>query len=164
MNLRLRSLSATLAIAAVAVAYVLAQGAAPRPAPRIERTASWPMVPPRMPSAREILDRRADLALTGDQAARLEELDREWAKGSAALETAIAAAQADFSRFMEGRGATQGASVQEIQRQSEAFREPSAELRRRRQGHTDAALGLLTEIQRRALAPGRSAETSGGNP
>lgn len=164
MNLHLRSLSATLTIAAVAVAYVLAQGTPQRAAPRIERTVSRPMVPPGMPSAREILDRRADLALTGDQAARLEELDREWAKGSAALETAIAAAQADFSRFMESQGATRGATVQEIQRQSEDFQELSAELRRRRLSHADAALALLTEIQRRTLAPGPSAETSGGNP
>lgn len=167
MKLHLRSLSATLAIAAIASAYVITQGTAQRPAPRIERgtgTASRPIPPPRMPSAREILDRRADLALTGDQVARLEELDREWEKGSAALETAVAAAQVEFSRVTEGRRATRGTTVQEIQRQSGDFRELSAELRRRRLSHADAAFGLLTEIQRGTLAARRSVETSGGNP
>jgi hypothetical protein len=117
-----------------------------------------------MPSAGEILDRRGDLALTGDQAARLEALHREWEKGSAPLEASLAAARADFAGFMDGRRETRGATLQEIQRRSERFQELSAELRRRRQSHTDAALGLLTASQRRTLAPMRGVDTPGGNP
>jgi hypothetical protein len=166
VSLHFRSLSATLAIAVVAIAYVLVQGA-PRPAPRIERgtgTASRPVVPPRMPSAGEILDRRADLALTGEQAARLEALHREWEQGSATLEAALAAVRADFADFMDRQRETRGATLQEIQRRSERFQELSVELRRRRQSHSDAALGLLTESQRRTLAPMRGLDTPGGNP
>jgi hypothetical protein len=162
MTSRLRHVPSTLVVTAIAVAYIIAQGVGSRPTPRLERPAQTerPRALPSPPSARQILDRRADLALSGGQVVRLEELDREWQKASAALGTTIEAARTDFSRFIEERTA-RSASVQEIQRQSEEFRELSAELRQRRLDHAHAAVALLTETQRHKLAVLRRDATSG---
>ena len=163
MTLRLRHMPATLAVTAIAVAYIITQGVGQRPTPRLERPAQTERpraLPSQPPSARDVLDRRADLALSVGQVAKLQELAREWQKASAALGTTIEAARVDFSRFMEERRA-RSASVQEIQRQSEEFRELSAELRQRRLDHAQAAAALLTETQRQKLAVVPPAATSG---
>ncbi len=163
MTLRVRHLPATLVVTALAVAYIVAQGAWQRPAPRLERPAQTERpraLPSQPPSARDILARRGELALSGTQVARLEALDREWQQASTALGTTIEAARAGFSRFMAER-TVRSASVQEIQRQSEEFRELSAELRQRRLDHAQAAAALLTETQRHTLAVARPGATSG---
>ena len=163
MTLRVRHVPATLVVTAIAVAYIIAQGVGPRPTTRLERPAQTEgprALPSPPPAARDILARRGELTLSGTQVARLEALDREWQRASTALGTTIEAARADFSRFMEERTA-RSAGVQEIQRQSEEFRELSAELRQRRLDHAQAAAALLTETQRDTLAVVRPGATSG---
>jgi hypothetical protein len=51
--------------------------------------------------------------------------------------------------------------VPEIQRQSEEFRELSAELRRHRLDHAEAAAALLTDTQRRAQPGARPGAAPG---
>jgi predicted acylesterase/phospholipase RssA len=152
-RLQARYLATTLMLAAIGVGFVMLQGRLQPPAPRLERRldpAARPPVPPAAPpSAREVLDRRAALALAPEQVMQLEALDRRWGEESRELTAAVARAQEEFTRFM---GAQAGrASLPEIQRQSASFRELSAELREQRRRHADAAAGLLTESQRAML-------------
>ncbi len=166
MSPGLRYLSTTVALLAVGLGYALLQGRPERPAPRpaarpeaVGRPAPPPAAPP---TARDILDRRAALSLTADQAARLEALDVEWRKEAAELEAALAAASQELSRFMKDAQSAGGTSVQEIQRRSVEFRELSAALRERRRLHSEAAAHVLTEPQRRQLAAATSTGTPGG--
>jgi len=151
MSPGLRYLSTTVALLAVGLGYALIQGRGERPTPRPaaqSEAVARPVPPPTAPPpAREILNRRAALSLTADQAARLEALD--------------AAAQ-ELSRFMKEAQSAGGTSVQEIQRRSVEFRELSAALRERRRLHSEAAAHVLTESQRRQLAAATSTGTPGG--
>lgn len=158
MSPRLRYLSTTVALVALAAAYVLWQGRLERPAPRLPassapviRPASPPRVP-RPPTAREILDRAVALELSDHQVIRLHALDRLWGSEASRLEAAIREAEGEVSTFMEEAKVSRGASVQEIQRRSTDLRNLGALLRERRQQHSDAAVGLLAEWQRRRLA------------
>lgn len=166
MSSRLRYLSTTVALVAVGLGYALIQGRPEMPAPRpaAQPGAVVRPVPPAAapPTAREILDRRAALSLTADQAARLEALDVEWRKEAAELEPAVEAASQEFSRFMKDAQSSGGASVQEIQRRSVEFRELSAALRDRRRLHGEAAAHVLTESQRQRLGVVASTGTLGG--
>ncbi len=160
-----RYLATTLALLAVAVGYAVSQRWTGPPPPRPARgpaAAARPALPPAPPTAREILDRAAGLALTPEQAARLEALDRQWTEETADLRGALEAARAEFSRFVAETRATRGPGVEEIQRRSAAYRELSADFRERRRLHGDAALGLLTDSQRRSFAPATSPDTRGG--
>lgn len=165
MSLRLRYLSTTLAVLAAGGAIVLIQARDPRPAslPRVRPASTAPAVRPAAPlvSARQILDRAAELSLTAEQRARLEALDREWRQESASLEAEVQAARAAVSRFMEAEAqAGRRTSLPEIERRSAEFRELSAMWRERRRLHGDAAGAMLTAAQRGTLGP--PPETHGG--
>ncbi len=157
MSPRLRYLSTTLALVALGLGYGLIQAKPWHPPPRLAtrsaEAARSPAPPPLPPSAREILDRSAALSLTPDQKARLRALDEKWRKESAPLEAALETAGGDFSQFMNEAQSGGKTSLQEIQRRSEEFRGLNAELRAGRQHHAEAAAQLLTESQRRKLAP-----------
>ena len=160
-----RYLATTLALLAVAVGYGVSQRWTEPPPPRPVRgpaAAARPALPPAPPAAREILDRAAGRALTPEQAARLEALDRQWIEEAAGLLSALEAARSEFSRFVAETQATRGTGVGEIQRRSAEYRELSADFRERRRLHGEAALGLLTDSQRRSLAPATSPDTRGG--
>ena len=158
MSVRLRYLTTSLVLLAVGFGYALTQGRAERPAPpRPAGVAAAPRVPPPLPSARDLLDRRASLALSPDQARRLEALAREWSSESARLDASLRAATAEFSRFMTEAQAGRGASLQEIQRRSADAGELGAWVREQRRLHGEAAAGLLADWQRAKLvqeAPG----------
>jgi hypothetical protein len=165
MNPHLRSLSATLALVAVATAYVLLQSRGERPAPRLPapalsaaRPAALPAAPP---TAREILDRAVMLDLGGHQLVRLEALDRLWRREIGGLEAAIHEAERELSGFMKEAQGSKGASIQAIQRRSMEFTQLSADLRERRRAHSEAALRVLADWQRHRLAQSRLAVTEG---
>jgi hypothetical protein len=99
------------------------------------------------------------LDLRRDQVVRLKALDRSWRSESSALTAMIHDAERDFSIFASKAQGTRKASLPEIQQQSADFRQLSAELRERRQHHSDAALRVLDEWQRQRLAPSRPAGT-----
>lgn len=154
MSARGRYLTTSLVLLAVAFGYALTQSRGERPAlSRPAGVAAAPRVlPPPLPSAREILDRRASLALGQEQARRLEALAREWSSESARLEAEVQAATAEFSRFMSEAQGRRGTSFQEIQRRSADVSELSTRLRDQRRLHGQAAAGLLTDRQRQRLA------------
>jgi len=160
---RVRVLTTTLALLAVALAYTLNRDrvhAPPRPArgSAIERPAPPPAPPP---SAREILDRRVPLGLSREQAARLEALDRQWQEESATLQAAIAKAEKAFAAFMQEAQARR-ATLQEIQRQSAEVARLSAFLREGRLLHGEAATAVLSQAQRRGVGPATSLDVQGG--
>ena len=164
MSERMRYLAATLALAVIAVGYFLVQRQAIRPGPHLgpRPAAARPAAPPRLPTARMLLDRGDDLALTQAQRDRLEALDRQWRAESAGLDTAIQQEQAAFARFMqeaETRGKT---NMQEIQGRSADLRDLSETLRARRQHHAEAAVDVLTEKQRQMLSRPEASTRHGG--
>ena len=142
MSPRVRYLSTSLALLAVGLGYALTQGQVGRPAPPppARAGAARPAPLASAPStARQILDRGTVLSLTSDQMDRLETLDRQWRRESAKLETALTAAELEFSRFMREAKAGGRTNLQEIQRRSAEFRDRSAALRERRQIHAETA-------------------------
>jgi hypothetical protein len=158
MSPRVRYLSTTVALVALAVAYVLWQGRLERPAPRLP-AASAPVIRPASPApvplpptAREILDRAVALDLSDHQVIRLHALDRLWTSEASGLEAAIRGTEGEFSAFMTTAQASGGANMQEIQSRSAELRRLSALLRERRQQHRDVAVGLLADWQRQRLA------------
>lgn len=153
MTLRARYLVTTLALLAVGGGYAVTQGwqhtPPPRP-PRVE-SASRPAPPRAAPAARDILERRDDLKLTDEQRARLEALDRDFRGETAGLESSLAAASQEFSRWMDDARQNGRATLGEVQQRSEDVRELAASLRARRRMHAVAAAQLLTDRQRREL-------------
>ena len=153
-----RHLSTTVALVALATAYIVWQGRLERPSPRLP-SASAPVIRrgspapvPLPPTAREILDRAVALDLTDHQVIRLHALDRLWTSEASRLEAAIQMAEGEFSAFMKTAQASGGASMQEIQSRSAELRRLGTLLRERRQQHSDAAVGLLADWQRQRLA------------
>jgi len=166
MSPRVRSLSTTLALLAVAVAYVVLDRPVERPAPRLP-AGSAPAVrpvamPPAPPTARDILDRASALDLRPDQVARLQALDRLRASEARELEGAVREAQRELASFVKESQLSRGASAQEIQRRSAEFSDLSAALRESRQRHSEAALRLLADWQRVRLSQMKPPATSGG--
>ena len=158
MSPRVRYLFTTVALVALAAAYVVWQGRLERPTPRVP-VAPAPVIRPAAPApaalsptAREILDRSVVLELTDHQVIRLHALDRLWTSEASRLDAAIRAAEGEFSAFMTTSQASGGASMQEIQSRSEELRRLGALLRERRQQHSDVAVGLLAAWQRQRLA------------
>jgi hypothetical protein len=166
MSSRVRYLSTTMALVALAAAYVFWQGRLDRPTPRLP-AASAPVIRraspapvPLPPTAREILDRAVVLDLSDHQVIRLHALDRLWTSEASGLEPAIRGAEAEFSTFVNAARESGGASMQEIQSRSAELRRLSALLRERRQQHSDVAVGLLADWQRQRLAKaGASGDT-----
>lgn len=165
MSPRVRYLSTTVAVVALAAAYVFWQGRFERPTLRLPagsapviRPAS-PAPVPLPPTAREILGRAAALDLSDHQVIRLHALDRLWTSEAGRLAAAIQGAEGEFSTFMKTAQASGGASMQEIQSRSEELRRLGALLRERRQQHSDVAVGLLADWQRQRLA--KAAITTG---
>lgn len=156
MSVRGRYLTTSLVLLTVAFGYALTQSRGERPAlPRPAGVAAAPRVPPPpLPSAREILDRRAALALGEEQTRRLEALAGDWSSESARLDASLQAATAEFARFMSEAQAGRGASFQEIQRRSADVSQLGALARERRRRHGEAAVGLLADRQRATLAQG----------
>lgn len=164
MSERVRYLAATLALTAIAVGYFLVQREPARPGPRLapRPAEARPLAPPPLPTARILLDRANDLALTRGQTTRLEALDRRWKMESGALETVVRQEQDAFAQFMREAQAGGGASVQEIQRRSADLRELSEVLRERRQRHAEVALDVLTDSQRQMLSTSAASARHGG--
>jgi hypothetical protein len=158
MSVRLRALTTSLALLAVAFGYVLTQGRVERPAapprPASVAAASGVRAPRPLPSAQEILDRGVLLSLTAEQKRSLEALARGWTDESTRLEAELQAATAEFSRFMSEAQGSRRTSLQEIQRQSAGAGELGARLRERRRLHGEAAAGLLADWQRAKLVQG----------
>lgn len=152
MSPRVRYLSTTLALLAVAAAYALSYGWIERQSPRpvVREAGARPVLPPApAPSAREILDRGPAVGLSREQAARLRALDAEWVRQSSDLQAAIDDEERQFSAFMKEAQGRRGASLQEIQRRSANLRALSATLRETRWQHGLASAEVLTEQQRR---------------
>ena len=154
MSERLRYLATSLILLAIAFGYALTQGLAERPAPPrpTGATASLRVPPPPLLSARELLNRRAALALSDEQTKRLETLARGWSSESVRLEAELQTVTAEFSRFMSEAQRNRGTSLQEIQTRSAHISELSSILREQRRLHGEAAAGLLTELQRQRFA------------
>jgi hypothetical protein len=164
MSERVRYLAATLALAAIVMGYflLLREPAKAGPRPGTRPAEARLVAPLPHPTARMLLDRTTDLALTQGQHARLEALDRQWKMESVGLETAVRQEQEAFSQFMQEAQARGKASVQEIQRRSADLREVSETLRERRQQHAEAALEVLTESQRQMLSTSAASARHGG--
>ena len=80
----------------------------------------------------------------------MDSLDREWQTRSAAPQAAAEAAARELSRFLQEH-VTGKATLQEIQGQSEEYRERSQELRELRRNHAEAVLQVLTDAQRQHI-------------
>lgn len=161
MSARRRYVVTTLSLLAIVALYVAIEASGDRPAPRLPRTAAPVTRAAGAPTAREILARGAELALTGDQRAQLEALDRAWRAEGAALRASTEEAAEEFSAFARGQEA-RGASLAEVARQSARYRERSAELRANRGRHAAAATAILNDTQRGRLTPVAAPQTSGG--
>lgn len=163
MRLDARYAATTVALVLIGAAYVLGPAWLDRPAPpRPSRaTAARPVPPVPPPAAQDLLGRADALGLTAEQRARLAALDGTWGDEAGGLGRAVAAARAEFERFTREASA-RGASVAEIQRQSAEYRELSAALRAARERHAEATQAVLTEAQRRSLAPGPFTNVQGG--
>ena len=150
MSTRIRILAAMLPLTVAALGYVLVEGVPGRPSP--PRPAEQAPIRPPQPllTARMILDRGADLSLTAEQRRRLDALDRGWQQTSRGPQAAADAAARDLSQFLQQQGKGR-ASLQEIQRQSEEYRERSQELRELWRHHADAVAQALTDTQRQQL-------------
>ncbi len=159
MSPRVRSLTTTLALLAVAAGYALmSQGwvERQRPRPMVREAGARPVPPPApAPSAREIIDRGPAVGLSREQAARLRALDAEWVRQSSELQAAIDNEERQFSAFMKEAQGGRGASLQEIQRRSANLRDLSATLREARWRHGLASAEVLTEQQRRTQGDAR---------
>ena len=158
MSPRVRSLTTTLVLLAVAAGYALSQGWVERQSPRpmVREAGARPVPPPApAPSAREILDRGPAVGLSREQAARLRALDAEWVRQSSELQAAIDDEERQFSAFMKEAQAGRGASLQEIQQRSANLRDLSAALREVRWRHGLASAEVLTEQQRRTPGDAR---------
>jgi hypothetical protein len=158
MTLAVRYLSTSVALALAATTYFVLQPRAERPAPPRPSpalSAPRPPLPPAPPTAREILDRGVALDLWGDQRVRLEALDRLWRREIGGLEAEIREAEREFAGFVTEAQGTRGATPQEVQRRGAEFSQLSAELRERRQHHSEAALRVLADWQRTRLAQSR---------
>lgn len=166
MSLRVRYLVTTLALVAIGLGYVLVQQWPRHPALRLPARAeasARPASPPAaLPTAREILDRASELALTPEQRARLAGLDRRWRDEILGLEAAVRVAEQEFREFVRETQQAGKTSLQEIQRRSEDYRNLSAELRERSRLHAEAAARILTDSQQRTLALRTSPDTRGG--
>ena len=152
MSPRVRYLSTTLALLAVAAGYALSQGWVERQSPRpmLREAGARPVpLPAPAPSAREILDRVPAVGLSREQAARLRALDAEWVRQSSDFQAAIEGEERQFSAFMKEAQGGRGASLQEIQRRSANLRDLSATLREARWQHGLGSAEVLTEQQRR---------------
>jgi hypothetical protein len=154
MSVRLRYLATSLILLGVAFGYAMTQGRAERPAPPrpAGAAASLRVLPAPLLLARELLNRRASLALGDGQTKRLETLARAWSSESARLEAELQTVTAEFSRFMSEVQGSRGTSLQEIQTRSAHISELSSILREQRRLHGEAAAGLLTERQRQRFA------------
>ena len=131
--------------------------AASRRGPR----ATLRVLPAPLPTAREILNRRAALALDEEQTKRLETLARAWSSESARLEAELQTVTTEFSRFMSEAQGSRRTSLQEIQTRSATSASSAAMLGEQRRLHGEAAAGLLTEPQRQRFAQ-LVLDTSGG--
>jgi hypothetical protein len=159
MNPHVRSLAAAVGLATIAVAYFVYEGrierpGPPRPAPVLSaaRPPAWPPAPP---TATDILDQRVALDLRGDQIVRLKALDRLWTREVRGVTAMIHEAEREWAVFVSDAQGGKRASLPEIQRRSAEFGQLSAELRERRQHHSEAALRVLDDWQRPRLAPPR---------
>jgi hypothetical protein len=166
MSMRIRYLGTTLALLAIGLGYAFFQQWPRHQTPRLParaeasaRPASFPAAPP---TAREILDRASDLALTPEQRARLAGLDTRWRDEILGLEAAVRVAEQEFGKFVRETQQGGKTSLQEIQRRSEDYRNLSAELRERSRLHAKAAAHILTDSQQRTLTLLTSPETQGG--
>lgn len=166
MSVRVRYLITTLVLVAIGLAYALFQQWPRREALRLparaEASARPASLPAAAPTAREILDRVSELALTPEQQARLAGLDRRWRDEILGLEAAVRVAEQEFGKFLRETQQGRKASLQEIQGRSEEYRSLSAELRERRRLHAEAAANMLTESQQRKLALVISPDRQGG--
>ena len=152
MSPRVRHLSTTLALLAVAAGYTLSQGWVERQSPRpmLREAGARPVpLPAPAPSAREILDRGPAVELSREQAARLRALDADWVRQSSDLQATVDDEERQFAAFMKEAQGGRGASLQEIQRRSANLRDLSATLREARWRHGLASAEVLTEQQRR---------------
>lgn len=163
MSPRLRYLSTTLTLVVVGLGYALVQGWPARSTPHLEKSAAAAQPPASpLPTARQMLDREAELSLTPDQKGRLLALDAKWRQESAPLLAALEAAEQEFSRFMNASHAGGKVSLQEIQPQSADYRELSAELRELRRRQAGETAEVLTQSQQRTLVLLTSPHTRGG--
>ena len=166
MSNRVRYLVTTLALVAIGLGYVLVQQGPRHPAlrtpARAEASAHPASLPAAPPTAREILDRASDLALTPEQRARLAGLDRRWRDEILGLEAAVRVAEQEFGKFVRETQQGGKTSLQEIQRRSEDYRSLSRELRERSRLHGEAAAHILTDSQQRTLTLLPSPDTRGG--
>jgi hypothetical protein len=146
----MRYLAATLALTALVMGYVLVEGVSVRPGPPRPAVHAPIRRPAPLLTARLVLEHGSDLSLTPEQRQRLEGLDLEWQQASRGPQAAADAAARDLSHFLQQQGTAQ-APLQEIQRQSEDYRERSQELRERRRHHADVVAQVLTHAQRQQI-------------
>ena len=158
MNPAVRALSTSVALALAATTYFVLQPRAESPGPpRPSSALSAPRpMPPLAPlSAREILDRGVALDLGGEQRRRLEALDRLWRREISGLQAEIRETEREFAGFAEGTRGGRGVTAREIQRRATEFSQLSAEVRQRREHHSEAALAVLAGWQRARLTQSR---------
>jgi len=122
------------------------------------------MLPPAPLSARVILDRGVALDLGGEQRRRLEALDRLWRHEISGLEAEIRETEREFAGFATETQGARGVTAGGIQRRGGEFGQLGAELRQRREHHSEAVLRVLASWQRARLTQSRVVVSEeGGN-
>ena len=166
MTPRARALAGSLAILGVAVGAGIWRYTAARPKPvvesrRIDARAGGTAQGPTGPTAREALERRAELGLTEAQGGRLVALDREWQQTGGPLEREAREAEAEFQRFMDEAVRAGRGSLAEIQRRVGEQTELLAAYRAQCAAHAGAVRQVLTEEQRARWRATRASQHAG---
>lgn len=165
MTWRAHAIAVSLVVLALAVGAGLWRYVSVRPKPVVESrridTQVGETAGSTRPTAREALERKADLYLTEAQISRLMALDREWQKTGGPLEAQVRENEAEFLRFMhEGRNAGRG-NLAEIQRRISEQGELFATYRASRAAHAATVRQVLTEEQRARLTSVTTSKPTG---
>jgi hypothetical protein len=161
VNVRTRFLTTAIAmLAAGAVWFATVDRAAPRAAPRTAKTAASARGSLGSPPTAVAILATEGLALTSGQRAALESRAARWAHEGGRLEADVEVVTKAFEGFMRDAQDKGRTTLAEVRTRSEAFQSISAELRERRQRHSDDALSVLDERQR-AVVTTTSARAGG---
>ena len=164
MSPGIRFMTSAIALLAVAVGYVLVQGRAERPGPRLPRPEISQAAPPPRPAITAHAILASGIPLGRQQRAALERMAVERDRESAVSEAALVSAGREFEQFMAEAQASSRTTLADIQRGSQTVRELTIEVGERRRRHAEEALSVLDDTQRAELERRRSEMTMTADP
>jgi hypothetical protein len=157
-GVRFRSVTFTLALLAIGVAWitVVDRPAAPRVARPVPAAAPAPTPRYARPAtANDVLARADLLALSAEQRGRLTALGASLDAEMAPMQRALAAASEDFTRFAREAQHAGRVRLDDVRVRTEDIQALSALVRERRARHAAETLSALTPAQREQFAQAR---------